>query len=71
MLLLFSVRLAERPPVGKELFSWFTVRVFRECLFICVYSSFPFGFESWMWDLKILIPDHCHSIYFAKKNFAT
>ena len=32
--------------------------------FLCV-SSFRFGFEGGMWDLIVLIPDHCHSIYFG------
>ena len=33
---------------------------------ICVCASFPFGFEGGMWDLIVLIPDHCLSIYFTK-----
>ena len=28
-------------------------------------SFFPFGNESGKWDVIVLIPDHCHSIYFA------
>ena len=32
--------------------------------FLCV-SSFPFGFEGGMWDVIVLIPDHCLSIFFA------
>ena len=32
----------------------------------CVCPSFPFGFECGMWDLIVLIPDHCISIYFSK-----
>ena len=47
------------------------MRVFRERLSICacvracvcVCASFPFGFEGDMWDLIVLIPDHCLSIY--------
>ena len=31
------------------------MRVFRECL--------STGFEGGMWDLIVLIPDHCLSIY--------
>ena len=27
-------------------------------------SSFPFGIEGGMWDVIVLIPDHCLSIYF-------
>ena len=26
-----------------------------------MYSSIPFGHEGGMWDLIVLIPDHCHS----------
>ena len=32
---------------------------------LCVCAPFPFGFESGMWDLIVLIPDLCFSIYFA------
>ena len=31
----------------------------------CVCPPFPFGFEGGMWDLTVLIPDHCHYIYFT------
>ena len=27
-------------------------------------SSFPFGFEGGVWDLIVLIPDHCLFVYF-------
>ena len=30
-----------------------------------VFVHFPFGFEGGMWDLIVLIPDHCLSIYFV------
>ena len=26
-------------------------------------------FVSWMWDSKVLIPDHCFSIYLANEKF--
>ena len=37
------------------------------CLFckryeFCVCASFPFGFEGGMWNLIVLIPDHCFPI---------
>ena len=35
----------------------------------CVCPSFPFVFEGGMWDLIVLIPDHCHSIYFSFAPF--
>ena len=28
-------------------------------------SYFPFGFEGRMWDLIVLVPDHCLSFYFT------
>ena len=28
--------------------------------------SFPVGIEGWMWDVIVLIPDHCLSIYFER-----
>ena len=31
--------------------------------YLCM--SFPFGYEGGMWDLIVLIPDHCLSIYFG------
>ena len=27
--------------------------------------GFPFRFEGWMWDLIVLLPDHCFSFHFA------
>ena len=37
----------------------FGLRVYQ---FLCV-LSFPVGFGGGMWDLTVLIPDHCFSIY--------
>ena len=45
MLLLFSVRVAECPPVWEGTFIRFGVRAFHERLSICVCASFHFGFE--------------------------
>ena len=39
--------------------------------FVCVCASFPFGFEGGMWDLIVVVPDHClffTSIYSADKK---
>ena len=33
------------------------------CQILCV-SFFSFGIEDRMWDVIVLIPDHCLSIYF-------
>ena len=38
---------------------WFTVRVFRECLSICVCVFFPFSFEGGRRDLIVLDPADC------------
>ena len=35
-----------------------------------VFTSFPFGFEGRIWDLIVLVPDHCLSfycMYFARR----
>ena len=48
------------------MFILFTVRVFRKRLSFCVCASFPFGFQGGVWNLVVLIPDHCLSIYFSE-----
>ena len=30
-----------------------------------MYSSFPFSFEGGEWNLIVLTPDHCFSIYYV------
>ena len=67
MLLPFSVRVAERPPVSERAvhsvdctgLSWALVK-------FCVCPSFPFGIEGGIWDVIVFIPDHCLSIYFVR-----
>ena len=34
------------------------------CQILCVCPSFPFDIEGWMWDVIVLIADHCLSICF-------
>ena len=34
---------------------------------LCV-PFFPFGIEGGMWDVIVLIPDHCLSIYFVSSK---
>ena len=29
------------------------------------FHLFPFGFEDWMWNLIVLVPDHCLYFYFS------
>ena len=43
--------------------------VFRKLLSIYVFSYFPFGFEGRMWDLIVLVPDHCLSFYLASLTY--
>ena len=61
MSLSFSVRVAERPPVGKYVvvYSVYSVCVFRERLSSCLFASFSHGFEVGMLDLIVLVPNHC------------
>ena len=48
---------------GKELFIRFTVGYFANVYeFVC--ASFHFGFEGGMWDLNVVISDHCISAYY-------
>ena len=64
MLLPFSIRVAECPPVWERAvhsvncacLSWALVR-------FCVCPSFPFGIEGGLCDVIVLISDHCLSIY--------
>ena len=49
--------------IGKEQLIRFSVHVFLECLSVCVYASFSFGFEDGMWDLIVLILEHFLSFY--------
>ena len=42
--------------------------LFRECLSVCVFASFPDGFEGGMWHWIIFIPDHRLSLYFDSFN---
>ena len=51
----------------NELFIQFTLRVFREySSSLCM--SIAFWFEGGMWNLIILIPGHCLSIYFKNNS---
>ena len=48
--------------LGKSCsFGLLCVSFVRICQFLSV--SFPFGFESGMLDMIVLIPDHCFSVY--------
>ena len=57
---------------GKELVIRFNVVVFHKRLVVCVCvcASFPFGYEGGMWDVIVLVPDHCLSVYFPSKTKA-
>ena len=49
---------------GKELFIRFTANA-GKLLSVYVISYFHFGFEGRIWDLIVLVPDHCLSFYFV------
>ena len=40
----------------------------RQLPSIYVFSYFPYGFEGRMWDLLVLVPDHCLSFYFTVRK---
>ena len=66
MLLPFSIRVTECPPVWERaVHSVLLVRVFRGPLSNFVCTSFPFGIGGEMWDVIVLITDHCLSFYFS------
>ena len=65
MLLPFSIRVAEWPPVWQRAVH----SVYSTCLswamvkyYVCPF--FPFGIGGGMWDVIVLIPEHCLSVYF-------
>ena len=60
MLLLFSVRIAEK---GHLFHSVYCACLSRTFIIFGVCPSFPFGFDGEMWDLIVLIHGHCLSIY--------
>ena len=53
---------------GKKLLIGFTVRVFLE-RFIIFCMFFPFRCEGGMWDLIVVVPDHCLSLYYTYNAF--
>ena len=61
MLLLFQVGYLNYHLFVKEVFIRFPVRIFREhlsiCVCVCLFSFFCF--EGRMWDLIVLVHDHC------------
>ena len=63
MLLLISIREDECPPVWKRAVNSLCVSFVN--VYLCVCASFPFNFEGGLWDLIVLVPDHCLSFYFS------
>ena len=73
--LLFSVRVAERSPNSKRAIhsvyraslscTFIKCVCVRACVCVCVCVCFLFGFDGGMWDLIVLISDHCLSFYFS------
>ena len=52
MLLLFSIRVTERPPVWERVVNSVYRAVFRVLLTICAYAFIPFRFEG---NIRILL----------------
>ena len=48
-----------------------TMCVFCERLSKCVCAFFSFSFEDGMWDLIVLVLDHCLCFYFVKQCICT
>ena len=44
------------------------MHVFHERLSICMSASFPFGFEGGMYDLIVLVLNHCPFLTFEYKS---
>ena len=66
MLLPILIRVAECPPVwAKTVRSANCMCLLWALVKFCVCPSFPFGVESGMWGVIVLIPDHWLSIYFS------
>ena len=64
MLLLFSIRVAEWPPFREgAVHSVYCASLSWQFVKLCVCSSFPFGIEVRMWDVILLFPDHCLSVF--------
>ena len=53
---------------GRGLFIRFKVSAFRKLLSVCVFGYFLFGFEDRMWDLIVLVPDHCLSFCYCRST---
>ena len=47
------------------------MRVFREHLSVCECASLCFGFEGGIWDLIVLVPDHCLASYLTYRGYLT
>ena len=57
-----------RPAWERAVHSVNCARLLRTFMNCCVFASFPFGLGGGMWDLIVLILDHCFSIYFVAGN---
>ena len=67
MLLPFSIRVAEGPPAWERAVHSVNYTCLSWALFkFCVCPPFPFGIKGGMWNVIVLIPDHCFSILLSK-----
>ena len=51
--------------LGKVVRSVYCVCLLLAFVNFCICPSVPFGIEGRVWDVIVLIPDHCLSIYFV------
>ena len=57
--------------ISQVLFILFAASAFRKLSSIYVFSYFPFGFEGGIWDLIVLVPDHCLSFYITRTSIVS
>ena len=65
MLLPFSLGVAEWLPIWERPVNLVNCACLSGAFVkFCVCPSFPFGTEGRMWNVTVLVPDHCLSMYF-------
>ena len=62
--LLYSPLSGRRPDIDCNFVSKGHLTQNNQPTSISVCVSCPSGFENWIWDLIVLVPDHCLSFYF-------
>ena len=60
--MLCSIWVDECQPVWKRAVNSLCVSFVS--VYLCVCASFSFDFEGGLWDLIVLVPDHCLSFFY-------